>query len=401
MRIGDGHGVTELISACNYEAIANGVGIYSFTHHLITELKLLSSTKRRFTAAELWAHIYHRMQSHIPKGIKNERYPAPVHYFITEDPNFPRSIEISVLSVTPQSSADDNHEESTPKTDRPQSKRPSAFSNDMPNTKKQCMPTSLMAIPIASHSNLGLEGNEETSRCQPRTMLFSIRLEETFSAQDLVLEAFVEWCRSIPTSAQGVKVEAQFESDSTILILRAPLPLWTCLKDHPAIATLGPVTSSNILATPTIISNQTVDKKEPVKGTKENASSSGGMVWDDWDDLDVNLPGPENYNDWPQSGSEVDEVVSKTPSILSRLNDWSMSTAASDFLSGFPLAENGLMTFNESSFALAPEIGREKQSARDHPLYDAFPQADGLFHCPWESKATCSHPPVKSKADYE
>ncbi|OLN81480.1 hypothetical protein CCHL11_09055 [Colletotrichum chlorophyti] len=41
-------------------------------------------------------------------------------------------------------------------------------------------------------------------------------------------------------------------------------------------------------------------------------------------------------------------------------------------------------------------------SARDHPLYkNAAPQADGLFHCPWEGESSCNHKPEKLKCNYD
>lgn len=44
----------------------------------------------------------------------------------------------------------------------------------------------------------------------------------------------------------------------------------------------------------------------------------------------------------------------------------------------------------------------EGETARDHALYkNATPQADGLFHCPWEGTAECHHKPEKLKCNYE
>ena len=44
----------------------------------------------------------------------------------------------------------------------------------------------------------------------------------------------------------------------------------------------------------------------------------------------------------------------------------------------------------------------EGESARDHYLYkNAAPQADNLFHCPWEGQANCNHKPEKLKCNYE
>jgi hypothetical protein len=61
----------------------------------------------------------------------------------------------------------------------------------------------------------------------------------------------------------------------------------------------------------------------------------------------------------------------------------------------------------EDGFALPPAFGSRRlsgdgESARDHYLYkSAFPQADGLFHCPWEGQASCNHKPEKLKCNYE
>jgi len=41
-------------------------------------------------------------------------------------------------------------------------------------------------------------------------------------------------------------------------------------------------------------------------------------------------------------------------------------------------------------------------NARDHPYYhNVTPQADGLYHCPWEGKPSCQHKPEKLKCNYE
>lgn len=41
-------------------------------------------------------------------------------------------------------------------------------------------------------------------------------------------------------------------------------------------------------------------------------------------------------------------------------------------------------------------------TARDHPLYQkAAPRGDGLYHCPWEGDASCTHKPEKLKCNYE
>lgn len=61
----------------------------------------------------------------------------------------------------------------------------------------------------------------------------------------------------------------------------------------------------------------------------------------------------------------------------------------------------------EDMFQLSPSFSRRpsgegESSARDHPLYkNAFPKADGLFHCPWEGQTSCNHKAEKLKCNYE
>ena len=61
----------------------------------------------------------------------------------------------------------------------------------------------------------------------------------------------------------------------------------------------------------------------------------------------------------------------------------------------------------EDAFSLPPAFGARRmsgdgESARDHYLYkNALPQADGLFHCPWEGETNCNHKPEKLKCNYE
>lgn len=59
----------------------------------------------------------------------------------------------------------------------------------------------------------------------------------------------------------------------------------------------------------------------------------------------------------------------------------------------------------ENSYVM-PQASRrprlDGETARDHHLYkNATPQADGLFHCPWEGTAECHHKPEKLKCNYE
>jgi hypothetical protein len=56
---------------------------------------------------------------------------------------------------------------------------------------------------------------------------------------------FVEWMRNLPFISKHMKVEAGFNSFSTLLIVTIPLSLSAYLPWDPAIISLGPVTTSN------------------------------------------------------------------------------------------------------------------------------------------------------------
>jgi hypothetical protein len=102
----EGSGVTEIISACAWNQIANGVGPYSLTSALAIELERLSK-RAQFSVGELYRNVYLRMQSWIPEwlteeGMNVERHPAPIHLVLTQDSQMPRSIQLSVLLKTPR-----------------------------------------------------------------------------------------------------------------------------------------------------------------------------------------------------------------------------------------------------------------------------------------------------------
>ncbi|KAK8209281.1 hypothetical protein IWZ01DRAFT_505245 [Phyllosticta capitalensis] len=43
----------------------------------------------------------------------------------------------------------------------------------------------------------------------------------------------------------------------------------------------------------------------------------------------------------------------------------------------------------------------EVKLARTHPLYQAAPQGDDMYHCPYEGQANCTHKPTKLKCNYD
>ena len=73
-------------------------------------------------------------------------------------------------------------------------------------------------------------------------------MNENFQAGGLSTTYFRDWLLDMPAFAKEVKVEADFKSFSSLLIVSIPLSLYDYLPPNPAIVSLGPITSSNILA---------------------------------------------------------------------------------------------------------------------------------------------------------
>ncbi|KAK3357619.1 hypothetical protein B0T25DRAFT_589856 [Lasiosphaeria hispida] len=79
----------------------------------------------------------------------------------------------------------------------------------------------------------------------------------------------------------------------------------------------------------------------------------------------------------------------------------------SQFVTSEDLHGNLVPSMAQDTFSLPPafnsrRMSGEGESARDHFLYkNAYPQADGLFHCPWEGEPTCNHKAEKLKCNYD
>ena len=234
----EGEGVTELISACAYNARANGVGPYSFTHALVIELKELAK-KPCFSVGELYSNIFCRIQARMPED-GTERHPAPVHLVLTNNTRYQQSIQLSKL---PEKTRDD---------------RASFSSSDVSN-----------AVTVLEEQVL--HGLTITGKA-PRLAL-AIRLRDNFDATELSTELFAEWLRIMPTIAAEVKVEAGFTSFSTLLIVSIPIGLSGYLPPDSAVIPLGPITSSNILKTPRLTVEHTAEP-EATRGATPDPFSS-------------------------------------------------------------------------------------------------------------------------------
>jgi len=227
----EGNGVTEIISACPYNSAANGVGPYSFTQALVTELENLA-TKKEFSTGELYTKIYCRTQIRLPDdGAGIERHPPPIHLVLNNDSKYRRSIHLAKrLSIGNSSKSDSSSEANIPLVDE---------------TKLGSL--SETSFPLESGPDESVSVTEHQGRPTkeiPRLAL-AIRFNDDLRLDDSSADLFLEWLRTMPLIAQQVRVEAGFESFSSLLIVSIPISLYAYLSYDPAVICLGPITSSN------------------------------------------------------------------------------------------------------------------------------------------------------------
>jgi hypothetical protein len=77
--------------------------------------------------------------------------------------------------------------------------------------------------------------------------LFVVRFKDDIGSQDLSVELFREWLRSIPAAAEEVRVEAGFKCFSTLIFITMPLSMCSYIPRHQAVYFLGTVRSSIML----------------------------------------------------------------------------------------------------------------------------------------------------------
>jgi hypothetical protein len=249
---GEGNGVSELLSACAYNSTANGVGPYSFTNALVIELKELSK-RPSFSVGELYSNIYRRIQNRMPEDGR-ERHPPPIHLALTQENLFPRSIQLSVCRVPGDLNAKplNNFLE---------------FNSSLDHNIDRGEAVSSLARAYShstSHSGYHMRDSEMSS-CDAKVprLTFAVRLKDTLRASELSEDLFKEWLRTIPAVVEEVKVEAGFDSFSSLLIVSLPIAMSLYIPRDPAIICLGPVTSFNQVSHPTTTGDPKLEMGSP------------------------------------------------------------------------------------------------------------------------------------------
>ncbi len=279
----EGSSITELLCACPFDGRANGVGHYSFTQALTTELRLLSKIPR-FSVGRLYMAVYTRMQSFLMQGVNNERYPPPVHFVLSQDGPLVRGIHLAVLVPkvihSPERSTLNNlkrfreDEPSSMQNKRRKSSRmgsssiEEALQHGVNETKDQssqgpsdCEENRTVFEEANPSENAERRDREEQTGDQEQSsipkdslhlldaprVLFAIRFREDIRGEDLSVELFREWLRSTPTAVEEVRIEASFKCFSSLVLFTVPSSMSAYMLQHPAVFPLGAVTSSIIL----------------------------------------------------------------------------------------------------------------------------------------------------------
>jgi hypothetical protein len=281
-----GNGVTELIAACAFNNTANGVGPFSFTHALISQLRKLIHMPS-FTVGYLYNLLFTEIQSLRIDDIQRKK--APVHLVLTQDHRLPRSITISAKrpripsSLGPPGGSDGLSVSPTPQ------------------------PGSSSESPDPSEGNISPFSSSEASSATstselpeyPR-LLFSIRISEDIKPNQLSTELFADWLATLPIDTKSVRIEAGFASDSTLLMVSLPVAMLGYLPGDPAITMLGVIRSTNLL---------TLKEGNPsaVKSSVASPRNQKGEV----SDISVDNDGlTEQFHTWGRTPLDEDEPVS-------------------------------------------------------------------------------------------
>lgn len=234
-----GHGVTEVIAASGFEAQAPGAGNNSFTHSLIQALTQ-ACRGPPFSVAKLHEMVLRSLKSRTRDHLKDartgeiwtdidghpvlQRHPTstPIHCFLTEERPH-RGIVLAPLPVKTLELSGSLHSKG------------SSGTSEVPLNSESSRPESQNSSKTDVSSSSGTN------------VLLSIRLQKDYFKEDMSenVRSWREWIRNIPPEAKDIKIEAIYESFSTLVLLTLPITLWNLLPNNSAYSFVGFVTSHN------------------------------------------------------------------------------------------------------------------------------------------------------------
>ncbi|CZR58571.1 uncharacterized protein PAC_08463 [Phialocephala subalpina] len=257
-----GNARMETLVACGFETRAPPPGEHSFTNTLIEVLgdwQNVPSFSITMLHSEVLRVLMQRRKERCPNGQRLEWRSTPVHISNSTDPKAV-SIELCKRSLVDLTGFSSNPPTGLSEATLPHN---GAFSS---TTYQDLMslccddldqrPQSNTATPSLGRSGSDTEdvemspesppdSPEATSSLKVPHMLVSFALDQTEPLPNE--EACRRWLSVFPGLAKHVKVEAVFDSYSTVLIMSIPVAIWNMLPDHPACQPIAYVTSRNLM----------------------------------------------------------------------------------------------------------------------------------------------------------
>jgi hypothetical protein len=202
LSISTGNGVTELLAACDFNSVANGVGPFSFTHALISQLRKLAHVPS-FTVGYLYNLPFTEIQGWRLEDSWNKK--APVHLVIIQDHRLPRSITLSARRPPLQPGS--------------QKLRPlfqevdgRIFADSNASIAQQSATSGSPSGSNASTSPFNSDVASSTTSAFPfpeyHRLLFSVIITENIKPGELSTEVYTDWLGTLPIAAKSIRVGA-------------------------------------------------------------------------------------------------------------------------------------------------------------------------------------------------
>lgn len=253
-----GRGVTEVLAACGFEAIAAEVGKDSFTNALTEELG--TSWHAPITIIELHCRLIQRLRNYKPG--------------IAKDDSGKRMYD----------------KNNNPIWERPRRRTPTYGMLTNEKRRRSIILTPLLPLQTSPESGLtGLDdltphgwlfgspprkrsryqAEDDGPNCQstPQArVLLSIRV----STPDFDIEAWKDWIRDLPPDGTDIQIDSAYDSFSTLLLVNMPITAWDLLPDDPSYSFISFVTSENLIP-----GMRRQDSEEETDGLYEHDLSDG------------------------------------------------------------------------------------------------------------------------------
>ncbi|CZR67342.1 uncharacterized protein PAC_17241 [Phialocephala subalpina] len=240
--------VTETIAACGFETWAPLPGRHSFTETLTSVLKEWYD-RPAFTAAMLHCEILNRLRHEKPEyrgSMKFEYRKSPIHVLSTNDPKA-RSVELAPRHREPLPDQHVLHPSLKPARGRGTAWSSIQTESDILNYISSKESDNLSTIKSTNPDPYNMDSLTRTLKNGELAIphvLISLALEEE---QLLDINQCRKWLQDFPAMARFVTVQGVYRSNSTLLLLSVPVPIWDMLPSDPACVFVGYVHSQNML----------------------------------------------------------------------------------------------------------------------------------------------------------